>query len=160
MVTALRLRLMTATEFESFRMRLVHDYAADHVRAGTWSIEEAETRAGEQTSELLPDGPDTDGMLLLTAEDEEGQPVGVLWLSLTHPQGATDTAWIYDIEVVAKRRGEGYGRALLCAAEHEVRRRGIGTLGLNVFGDNDAARTLYQSAGYEVVTQQMRKRLS
>jgi hypothetical protein len=33
-------------------------------------------------------------------------------------------------------------------------------LGLNVFGDNEIARNLYQSAGYGVVTQQMVKRLS
>ena len=31
----------------------------------------------------------------------------------------------------------------------EARRRGYGRLGLNVFGNNDVARSLYRSLGYE-----------
>jgi len=61
--------------------------------------------------------------------------------------------------VVAARRGQGFGRALLAAAEEEVRRHGIGALTLNVFGDNPTAISLYTSAGYQVTTQQMRKAL-
>ncbi len=40
-----------------------------------------------------------------------------------------------------------------------VHPRGVGSLGLNVFGSNEAARRLYESAGYAVTTQQMQKRL-
>ncbi|MFI7026227.1 GNAT family N-acetyltransferase [Micromonospora sp. NPDC049900] len=51
------------------------------------------------------------------------------------------------------------GRKLLAAGEDVVRRHGVSSLELNVFGDNDRARRLYQSSGYRVVTQQMRKTL-
>ncbi|MFI7080072.1 GNAT family N-acetyltransferase, partial [Micromonospora sp. NPDC049903] len=67
---------------------------------------------------------------------------------------------LYDIEVKPTHRGAGYGRKLLAAGEDVVRRHGVSALELNVFGDNDRARRLYQSSGYRVVTQQMRKTLT
>jgi ribosomal protein S18 acetylase RimI-like enzyme len=79
---------------------------------------------------------------------------------LVHPRGVADTAWIFDIEVFAEHRGRGLGRALLSAAEEEVARHGAANLGLNVFGSNEVARRLYESAGYVVITQQMQKRLT
>ena len=56
-------------------------------------------------------------------------------------------------------RGKGYGRALLRLAERETTRRGVGAIGLNVFGPNTVARNLYESAGYETVSLQMHKQL-
>jgi ribosomal protein S18 acetylase RimI-like enzyme len=44
-------------------------------------------------------------------------------------------------------------------AEREARARGMTSLGLNVHGQNTAARSLYDSLGYHVMTQQMRKPL-
>jgi ribosomal protein S18 acetylase RimI-like enzyme len=41
-----------------------------------------------------------------------------------------------------------------------VRSRGVGALELNVFGDNARAIRLYETFGYHVVTQQMRKSLA
>jgi ribosomal protein S18 acetylase RimI-like enzyme len=67
--------------------------------------------------------------------------------------------WIYDLEVVPGQRGRGYGRALPAAAEHAVEGRGAETLRLNVFGGNPTAQRLYESAGYEITSLQMRKRL-
>jgi ribosomal protein S18 acetylase RimI-like enzyme len=154
----MRLRPMTGTEFDQWRERLVVEFAAEQVRAGTWSEDDAEQLSEADLRSTLPEGADTAGMLLLIAEDDAGR-VGVLWLSLIHPRGAPDTAWIYDIEVVPERRGQGLGRALLAEAEREIRERGVSALALNVFGDNATARNLYSSSDYQVTTQQMRKQL-
>jgi ribosomal protein S18 acetylase RimI-like enzyme len=90
----------------------------------------------------------------------DGTYIGVVWLGgLTHPRGTPDCAFIYDIEIDEGHRGAGYGRALLTAAEDAVRSRGVGAVELNVFGDNARAIRLYQTSGYRVVTQQMRKSL-
>ncbi len=153
------LRPMTASEFDSLRSSLIAEYGAAQVRAGGWDEATADERASAQLDALVPQGIDTDGMLLRIAEDPGGRRVGHLWLSLAH-EGSPDTAWIYDIEIAAGRRGQGFGRALLAAAEDEIRRHGVGNLGLNVFGDNPSAISLYESAGYQVTTQQMSKRLS
>ena len=150
-------RPMTSAEFESFRDRLVREYAAEHVRAGNWRREEAEARAAEQTDELLPKGAETPGVLLLMAETAAGEQVGHVWIGLERRQGPG--AWIYSIEIAPGQRGKGYGRALLELAEQETARHGVDAIGLNVFGPNTVARNLYESAGYETVSLQMHKQL-
>jgi GNAT superfamily N-acetyltransferase len=155
----LHVRPMTADEFDVFRTRLVRDYAADHVRAGNWPEDEAQERAASQTDSLLPEREQTPGTLLLVAETADGAPVGHVWVGLNQTPAAGG-AWIYDIEVLAGHRGQGYGRALLAAAEQETVRHGVHAMGLNVFGPNAVARGLYESAGYEITTLQMRKELT
>jgi GNAT superfamily N-acetyltransferase len=152
----LRLRPVTAEEYESFRVRLVRDFTAEHVSAGNGSADEAERRAAAQVIALLPHGPSTAGHLLLTAEDALGEPVGFIWLA---PHYRAGTAWIYDIEVHPEHRGKGYGRALLQAAEDETRRLGVNAIGLNVFGATSVGLAVYESAGYAVMSLQMRKEL-
>jgi ribosomal protein S18 acetylase RimI-like enzyme len=157
-MTVLRLRPVTAAEFDAWRARLIPGYAADKVRAGDWSEAEAESNATEQTDSLLPAGAETPGMLLLAAETTEGERVGVVWVALNRDRPGA--AWIYDIEVHPQHRGKGYGRALLQAAEHYSARHGATEIGLNVFGPNAVARSLYESSGYEITAINMRKRLA
>ena len=154
----MNLRSMTAAEFDAFREEAVVGYAGDKVRAGTWTLEEAAQKSSAEFDELLPDGLATENMLLLTADDEVGQPVGALWLCLRRAD-APGRGWIYDISIVADQRGRGLGRELLTAGEREFARHGVTTVGLNVFGDNPVARHLYESAGYRVTAQQMSKAL-
>ena len=120
----LRTRPMTQAEFESFRVGMVRDYAAEHVAAGDWTAEEAERRASDDTDALLPEGVGTPGVLLLVAETPDGRVVGHLWVGLERNVGRGDGAWIYDIEIVPEHRGRGFGRALLAVAEYEVATRG------------------------------------
>ncbi len=80
-------------------------------------------------------------------------------VALDHPRGAPGVAFLYDFAVAEARRGQGYGRALLHAVESSAREAGESALELNVFGHNMAAIRLYASAGYDVITQQMRKSL-
>jgi ribosomal protein S18 acetylase RimI-like enzyme len=153
----LNLRPMTAAVFETYRVQLIPAYAAEHVRAGDWTAGQAETLAARQIDDLLPEGPGTQGMLLLTAETPGGEPAGLVWVALDRPRPGE--AWIYDIEVNPEHRGKGYGRALLLAAEREAAKHGSTAIGLNVFGANTVARSLYESAGYQITSMNMRKEL-
>jgi ribosomal protein S18 acetylase RimI-like enzyme len=153
----IRLRPMTAGEFAEFRERAIHEYAAEHVRAGDWSAENAHALATAETDALLPAGAQTPGTLLVMAESPGVGIVGLAWLALSHPQ--RQGAYIYDIEIMPEHRGRGYGRALLAALEDEARRHGAESIALNVFGDNHVARALYESSGYGVAAVAMRKRL-
>jgi ribosomal protein S18 acetylase RimI-like enzyme len=148
---------MTAAEFAPFRERTIKAYAAEHVRTGDWSPDRAETLSAEQTDQLLPHGVDTEGTLLLVAETEAAGVIGLVWVALEVAQ--SQSAWIFDIEIVLEQRGKGYGRALLAAAEREVVARGGDSLTLNVFGGNLVAQGLYKSAGYEITSMHMRKSL-
>jgi ribosomal protein S18 acetylase RimI-like enzyme len=153
----LRLRPMSAAVFQTFRARLIPAYAAEHVWAGDWTADQAETLAARQVSDLLPEGPGTPGMLLLMADTPGGEPVGLVWVALDRPRPGE--AWIYDIEVNQEHRGKGHGRALLHAAEQEAARHGSTAIGLNVFGANTVARGLYESSGYQITAVNMRKEL-
>jgi GNAT superfamily N-acetyltransferase len=153
-------RAMTAAEFAAWQDAIAHAYADEQVQSGNWAPDEALRRAGESNAALLPQGLDTDGMLLLVATRPDGEPVGRLWLGLEHPRGTAGCAFLYDIEVEEPHRGQGYGRALLSAAEEAARSRGRSALELNVFGGNATAIALYESAGYVVVQQQMRTALT
>lgn len=154
------MRPMTEPEFAAWQDDLARGYADEQVQSGNWAPEEALDRAREDTATRLPQGRDTPGMLFLVGSGARGEPVGRIWLSVEHPKGTADCAFLYDIEVDERHRGTGYGRALLRAAEEAARSRGVSALELNVFGGNATAIALYESAGYVVVQQQMRTRLT
>jgi ribosomal protein S18 acetylase RimI-like enzyme len=137
------LRPFTADELETYREYLVSGYAQDMVEGGMFT-ELTDSLAVSELSmqELLPDGVDTAGQHLWTAYDGE-VPVGILWVFAEGDRG-----FIYDIEVREEQRRRGYGRELLDAAARAAIDLGARTLGLNVFGFNDAALAMYEKAGY------------
>ncbi|WP_433795809.1 GNAT family N-acetyltransferase [Actinoplanes sp. CA-252034] len=157
-MTDVRVRPMTATEYDRWQHDLATDYAADQVAAGNWPAAGAYERALEEDAARLPQGAATEGMLILTGT-VDGEPIGRLWIGLAHPRGVPDCAFLYDIEVAAEHRGRGLGRALLAAGEAAAREQGAHALELNVFGANPTAADLYRTSGYQVTTQQMRKDL-
>ena len=155
----LTLRPMTEAEFADFVARSAENVAEHQVTAGIWPREGAIERGREEVARGLPDGLRTKEMLLLTAM-VGGEPVGLLWIGLTHPRGTPATGFIYDIEVAEAHRGAGHGRALLAAAEETVRSHGLKAITLNVHAHNTRAVHLYETSGYRVVTQQMTKDLT
>lgn len=148
---------MTAAEFGAYRARLIPSYAAEHVQAGDWDPDRAEELSARAIDDVLPAGPRTAGMLMFVAETGQGDQVGNVWIALDRPRPGA--AWIYYIEVSPEHRGEGYGRALLNAAEEAAAQRGVTAIGLNVFGANAVARRLYETNGYQVASVVMQKPL-
>lgn len=144
---------MTAAEFEDWKQRNAESFAAGVGPARGLSPEEAIEYAHREVAKLLPDGRDTEHHLIWLACDG-GQPVGSLWIT-TKPR----VPFVFGLEVDAGHRGKGYGRSIMLAGEEECRRRGHTHLDLNVFGNNAPAIKLYDSLGYNVISQQMRKEL-
>ena len=144
---------MSAAEYPAWADRAAATFAAEIGPSRGLSADDALKFAHEETARLLPDGPDTAEQLIWVALADE-VPVGTLWISTRNP-----VPFIYAIEVDAAQRGKGYGRAIMLAGEEECRRRGYTQLDLNVFGDNATAIGLYDSLGYVVTSQQMRKDL-
>jgi len=81
--------------------------------------------------------------------------------SLASPIAQPDPhmARVNDVEVDEAFRGRGYGRQAMLLAEQEAAAQGMTSVGLNVHGSNTVARSLYDSLGYQVTTQQMKKTL-
>jgi hypothetical protein len=69
--------------YREYREKLARDYAADKVRAGVWSKDEAEGRAAKELDELLPDGPATRGHFLYSVRDDSlSAEVGIVWFAV------------------------------------------------------------------------------
>jgi ribosomal protein S18 acetylase RimI-like enzyme len=148
---------MTKYEIVAFVEDQRPAYVEDLVRDAMLSVDEAERKTAEDTASLAGGEPDA-GHALYVLEDESGRRMGHLWLGPA-PGNRTDTAYLYDIEIDAEHRGRGLGREALDLFEREARRRGFTVAGLNVFGSNEVARTLYRSAGYREMFVRMGKRL-
>jgi ribosomal protein S18 acetylase RimI-like enzyme len=153
----MRVRPMTQPEFEEWEAAALAAYADDVARARSIPLEEAQRIAREGHARFLPDGLATAGTHIVVGEDDAGERVGILWIG-PNPDGV-GPAWVFEIEVEERRRGEGWGRALMREAERLARADGHAELGLNVFGSNAVARGLYESLGYEATSIQMRKTL-
>ncbi|GAB2868032.1 GNAT family N-acetyltransferase [Lentzea nigeriaca] len=133
---AMQLRRMTAAGYRS---------AAEHREAESVRVlsrvmpeEVAWERDRSGASRFLPDGLDTAGHHLLTAEEESAEAVGTVRVG-PDPGQASGSAWRYDINALPAHRRRGYGSAILAAVEALIAREGKTALGLNVVGD-DAMR--------------------
>jgi GNAT superfamily N-acetyltransferase len=147
------LRPITDSEYEGWRNHAVSTFAAGIGPARGLDPDEGLEFARKETDRLLPDGPATENHLIWTACSGEEQ-VGSLWIFL-----GPRVPFVFGIEVDSGHRGRGFGRAIMLAGEAQCRDRGYAQLDLNVFANNPTAISLYESLGYEVVSQQMRKRL-
>jgi ribosomal protein S18 acetylase RimI-like enzyme len=152
------LRPPAQDEFEQWLPRQEAAYARAIAESGAMPAAAAAEKARLDIARRFASGPASPGQVIFRLMAGR-QPVGWLWLNV--PAIGTDPlmAWVNDIEVDPAYRGSGYGRAAMLLAEREARARGMTSLGLNVHGQNTVARSLYNSLGYEVMAQQMRKPL-
>ena len=150
---------MTQTEYDDYSARSEREYAQQMADSGQLDLDAATQRSAVEFADLLPDGLESPGMHFWTARlGDDDEPVGLGWVELRQ-RAAGVSAWIYDIQVEEGRRGEGLGRALMEALHDAARGLGATTIGLNVFGHNTAAVRLYDSLGYAVTAQQMKRDL-
>jgi ribosomal protein S18 acetylase RimI-like enzyme len=152
-----RLIPMTESEFETYLEETVPHYAADNVRAGYWSEEEALERSRKSYQDLLPQGVKTENNYLFTIRPEAtGEKIGILWMKHEAPR---PYGFIFDIMLDEAWRGKGYGKQAMLAIEGVAKGLGLETIGLHVFTHNTAAMLLYKGLGYGVTSQNMAKRL-
>jgi RimJ/RimL family protein N-acetyltransferase len=152
-----RLVPMDQDDFAAFLKEAIPDYARDKVRVGNWQPDEAIERSRREFENLLPQGPTTPNIFLWKIEDaESATKVGILWLGVQERNGEQD-GFVYDVRVFEPYRRRGYASAAFRALEAEARWLGLASIGLHVFGDNHAARALYQKLGYVETNVNMRK---
>ena len=151
-----RLRAIRDDELPAFLAAMHTFYAADLERNGGLTRAEAEEKARSDHARLFPDGRPLDGNHLFAIEDEHGVPIGRLW----YAERDVADVFLYAIELEESVRGQGYGREAMQAFEELVRDRGKARIGLNVFGGNEVARSLYRSLGYAETSVHMLKRLA
>ena len=128
------------------------EYVESRVGAGE-SLEVATRIATEQRATLFPDGVPAAGHHLFGVV-VDGERVGMVWLGPSFG-GDAQERYLFNVEIDPGRRGRGYGRAAVRAAEAWTAAQGATRLSLNVWGHNDVARSLYDALGYVVAATNM-----
>ena len=147
---------MLQSDFEPYLERGIHEYAADHVRNGNWTAEEALEKSRKQFQDLLPEGVNSRDQFLYSIVDEAtNNKMGLLWV-----QVKGQNAFIYDFLIDEEFRGKGFGKQALAAMDEELKSMHVQSVGLHVFGDNVSAQELYKKMGFEVTGMHMKKRLN
>jgi GNAT superfamily N-acetyltransferase len=150
---------MREEEFGPWLERVTQEYAQDTARNKEISDASALEESKQSIVRVLPQGFATPAHEFEVAEDAgNGQRIGSLWYA-REPRGEREVIWVYELFVEEPHRGRGFGRRLMELLEERARSTGIGRIGLNVFGDNTTARTLYESLGYQESARQMHKDL-
>ena len=150
---------MTEADYRAYLEQAVADYAAEHVRGGRWSAEEAVQLSRQEYQELLPEGLATpNNALYVLADPATHAQVGVLWYALQERTGKL-VAFIYDIAIDPSFRRRGYATHALRGLEDLVLARGVSEIRLHVFGHNREARALYEALGYQPTNIMMAKLL-
>ncbi len=151
------LRKMTQDEYDAWAPVSIANYAAEHVRAGNWSAEEAPEQARKAFDRYLPNGRDTEGHYVCSiVSSSSGEKVGHLWYCV-EPTKTGPRLFVVDLEIDEPHRRKGYGAAALKVLETEAARLGTDAIRLHVFGDNAVARKLYAGLGYRETDVQMVK---
>lgn len=154
---ALRLEPMTQEQFDTYRPQAEESYATTIAESGMQPAAEARERSAADFSRLLPQGLITPEHFFWTAYD--GQlDVGLIWLNIRQRSDGLH-AFGYDFLVQEELRRHGYGRAIVVAGERICRDRDVVSVGLNVFGHNDGARSLYEQMGFQVTAALLKKHL-
>ena len=157
MTTPIQLMTISPESFPAWRERSSRDYESDLVVMGE-TAEIAQRRAQASLDGAFPEGHPTPENAVFDVIDDAGSTVGYLWVGRDTSDDSS-AWWVWDIVINSEQRGRGLGRATMQAAESYARSRGARTLGLNVFGFNQTARSLYESLGYETTAIKMRKQL-
>lgn len=156
-MTAVTLVPLTDAEFSPYLHTTMQDYAAENVKAGYWTSEEAAERSEKVFKDLLPDGLKTPQQHLYSIRDAQtAEQVGVVWL---HENAPRAMGFIYDFVIFEAFRRHGYGTQAMLALEVEARRMNLTKINLHVFGHNKAAKALYEKVGYAVTSYNMAKPL-
>ncbi|MFI1867027.1 GNAT family N-acetyltransferase [Streptomyces jumonjinensis] len=141
-----RARPMTGAEYAVWWETGLLGYARSWAERG---LTEAQARAKAEADRTagLPEGLATRGVRLLVLE-YAGERVGHLYLGRREVLPGEPGAFVYEVETVEGRRGEGHGRTLMLLAERCALEDGTRLLGLHVFAGNAPALGLYTSLGY------------
>ena len=146
---------MNESEFQSFLADSIPAYAADKIKAGNWTEEEAERRSSEEHARLLPQGLDTPNHFLYSIEINQ-KPIGRIWFT-SDPKTHGGAGFINDLFIEEEFRGQGLATRALHLLEEEASRLGLSRLSLHVFGFNESAIDLYKKLGYKVTNLNMSK---
>jgi RimJ/RimL family protein N-acetyltransferase len=157
----IRFKPFDPVEFKAYSEIAGKQYAEEKVKSGNWEKENAPALAEREFKALLPNGIETkDNYLYSILEEKSNEKVGFIWIASNVPHSLKNDLFIYDFEIFESFRRKGYAIAALKLLEEKARELGKNRISLHVFGQNQAARKLYQKSGFEETNVVMSKKVS
>ncbi|CAN7683436.1 GNAT family N-acetyltransferase [Phyllobacterium sp. LjRoot231] len=154
------LRPMHGSEFPEYLDYFIPDYAAEISTNYGLSNTVALAQAKREVADDLPNGPDTEGQVLLCITDDErgnDDVIGYLWY---RPDKDSRSAFICDFHILRAYQGNGYGKRALSALEATLSDKGFEQIRLRVAADNERAHHIYRTGGFRTTGINMSKRIS
>ena len=149
---------MDEATYLAWREVTKREYAAEKVKAGNYPESGADALAEAEFAKLLTNGRETPGHEIRSMVNADGEKVGHAWFTIEN-RDVGRVVFIYDLAVDEAHRRKGYARQSLDEIDDYAREHGCIGVMLHVFGDNEAARRLYSSAGYLETNVLMLKRV-
>lgn len=150
---------MNTKSYKIYRSYAVAEYAKDKMASENFTEAEAMEISEESFTSLLPEGVLTAGHYLFDIiSNQTKEEVGTLWFAEIKEK-SKKYAYVYDLEIKEDHRGKGYGKMMMKLLEDEVKKIGLDSITLNVFGDNKTAISLYDKLDYKVTKQIMTKHI-
>jgi RimJ/RimL family protein N-acetyltransferase len=151
-MTMIRFEPMTDSDFQMYLRKVVPEYAAEYVHAGSWHPDEAMSRARDQFQRIFAHGPQTPNQTLYTVWDAETNiNIGMLWYTLDVSRKRR-TVFLSDFFIFMEFHGRGYEERVLIALEDELRAAGVERVELNLFWHNTVERGMYEKTGFTPVS--------
>jgi ribosomal protein S18 acetylase RimI-like enzyme len=146
----LRLRPLRDEEFPEFLEFLRREYVRGMVEDAGMPREAAEQKATADHASAFP-GRERQAqhrIYLLEDADTEERVGHLFWAPRQPPGSATTRAYLYELFIDERFRGQGLGRQAMALLEAQARDEGLPGIDLNVWGGNEPARALYLSLGF------------
>ena len=141
----IRLDPMSEGEFRASLARAIPRHAAEEVRRGHWTEEEAAGSSQTDFSQLLPQGRETPNFHFCWIVDEEsGTRVGETWYNM-QTKGGKMQFWIDWVWVEPQFRRRGYATRVFHHLEEQAARVGADRIGLHVLTYRAKGRVPYPS---------------
>lgn len=153
------LKPMSDNEFADFLAYFIPDYAAEIAVNYRLTHHQALIQARSEIACSLPDGEKSAGHCLMSIflqQNQENEHIGYLWYK---PDHATKSAFIYDFYLSPAQRNKGLGSAAMQCLETALAQDGFTQIKLRVAAENDHARKVYESNGYQITGFNMNKLL-
>ncbi len=153
----IKLKKMTEEEYLNYMKTALPSYAEEKIKGEGFSAEDALKVAQDSYKRLLPQGLSTENQFLFSViESGSNKVIGTLWFA-KKVEHSKSYAFIYDIILSPEMRGKGLGKMLITLTESEVRKLGLNSIGLHVFGHNEIAIQLYEKTGFRTTNRIMVK---
>ena len=150
---SVKIRRMTNDEFENFFQWSVEDHAKELMEECQIPQEEAIMKAREEVMQMLPNGLNTEHNYLMTiVEEDSEESAGFIW-TIHEETEEKKQSFVCDFAIWESKRRKGYATEALRLVEKKAVEVGCQESVLFLADSNDAARTLYEKCGYQLLRQ-------